>query len=385
MLIIPLLLVILLTLLFFALILSRFYISGRFTTRTNDRFVISAIASVLRQHLPVSSGLSLMAEAESVPVKRILLKVSGSVRSGLSLSAALKKSYPRCSGMVMSLITTGEKTGNLTAAANQAEQWEINRTKPLPSHMPNITVYAVILLAATVLASAFMMILIIPKFEEIFRDYDTALPPLMVYFINISNWLITAPGIWLLLGFYVALPLILYLFYRPRRTPVPDWPSLIADWFRWHLPYSRRFQFNIGLSVMLQTIRQAINSGMDIAVASRLAANVDVNWYLRQKMLAFSQAVSDGYSPQSAARTIGFGPVVESAVASGMKTGNMDQALQYAAEYHTALVNRRQTIIRNVAWPAGTVIIGTVVGLLVVACFQPLVRLIDSSIKASGY
>ena len=67
--------------------------------------------------------------------------------------------------------------------------------------MPNITVYAIILLAAAVLASAFVLIVIIPKFEEIFRDFDTALPLLMIYFINTSNWLVTAPGIWFLSSF----------------------------------------------------------------------------------------------------------------------------------------------------------------------------------------
>ena len=50
-----------------------------------------------------------MAEAESAPVKRILLKIAGSVRTGLPLSTALRKSYPKCSGMILSLIIAGEK------------------------------------------------------------------------------------------------------------------------------------------------------------------------------------------------------------------------------------------------------------------------------------
>jgi len=350
--------------------------TGWLHARTTERIVIAQLATVVRQQLPLATGLSLAADGERGWAAIYLSRISRALADGLSLSEEVRLGYPDCSSIPLSLIMAGERSAQLPAALDQAETYLFERERHHPQDDVSIWTYLLILTAFTVLIVSGIMVAVIPKYKEIFRDFGTRLPAMTIGLIKVSeftaNWL---PLFALLL---VAVMVGVYLSLRPRRVPNPLIISRVADWIRWRFPGWRRIERGQGMRTVLEATRLGVRSGMDLGSAVRIAESVDVNSALRSRFWRFAELLERGVSAPEAARQTDLGEVTAIALATGQRDGDMDGALRYAADYHGSVASRWWVVLRNMVWPVWTVIMGIVVGAVVVSLFLPLVALINS-------
>lgn len=342
-----------------------------------DRVVISQIGNVVWQKLPLAQGVLTAAESERGMASTTLRRIARALADGRTLSEAIQQGWPGCPGLVLSLVIAGERAGQLPMALDQAEQYLIQRARRRDKIDAPVMPYAVVVVAATFLMTAGIMVAIIPKFKEIFKDFGTTLPPLTIALINVSEWFATywLPVLLLpALGLFVLLDLRL----RPRRIPNPRWSSLLADWVRWHTPGVRKMEWSNGLAASLRAMEMGIQAGMGLPDAARLAADLDVNVHLRSRLTRFVQLMDAGRDSSQAAGEAGLGRVVEIAMASGQRSGDMHAALRYAADYHDAMISRWWILLGSLTWPVVTICLGHLVAFVVIAMFLPLVALINA-------
>ena len=355
-------------------------LTGLATVRARSRFVerivVGQIATVVRQNLPLATGLALAADSETGWPRTHLLRISKLLAQGLTLSEAMRVGFPDCPSLVLSLVAAGEKAGQLPAALDQAEDHLVERARRRDEFDTSVWPYPAILLAFMCLTVAGIMVAVIPKFKEIFADFGVELPAMTRLLMSISEWFVsgTPPG-WIL----VLIPVVIVACFWLRRRRYPDLQlrSRIADWIRWHVPGFRRAVFGQGMSVMLRLMRHAVRSGMNLAPAARLAAGVDVNACLRRRMTHFADLLARGMDVGQASDAAGLGRVATTALAAGQRAGNMDAALRYAADYHDAIVSRWWIVLKRLAWPLSTLVMASIVGFVVLALFTPLVTLIN--------
>jgi type II secretory pathway component PulF len=344
--------------------------------RTINRIVVGQIATVVRQNLPLATGLALAGESERGWARLHLKRIARLAGQGAPLSQALQVGYPDCPAMVLALVVAGEQAGQLPAALDQAEQYLIEETRRKTEVDVSAWPYVLIVLTFTLTVVSGIMVAVVPKFKEIFKDFGANLPRLTVLLIEVSEFVATW-AVFMCLA-VAAIPLIIYLSIRPRRYPEPRLTSRIADWIRWHMPGCHRMEFASGLAGMLGVMRLAVRSGMDLPRAARVAAGLDVNVAMRPRMLRFADLLTGGRPVREAAREAGLGEVAAVALASGQRSGDMDAALRYATDYHAAFLSRSWVLLRNLTWPAYTLLIGCVVAFVVVSLFLPLVQLINA-------
>ncbi len=351
------------------------YVVAWFRRPAVERIVISQIAGVLRQNLPLPMALSLAGDSERGMARTHLKRISKLLLQGASLSEAMELGYRECSSLVVSLVAAGEKAGRLPAAVEQAEEYLIRKARWRRLFDVPLGLYVVLVLSLAGLMVSGIMVAIIPKFKTIFADFGTKLPEGTMTLIDISEWFVagTPPG-WLLL-FLVAVAWIVLRFWKIEGQSVA---SRIGEAVRSNLPGVRRVEFGRGLAEMLRLMRTAVAGGMDLATAARLASSLRVNRGLCDRMRWFADLLEAGSKPADACRVCELGPVLSTALAAGTRSGNMDAALRYAADYHGALVTRWWIMIHSFAWPCCTVGLGVIVAFVVRALFEPLVELIRS-------
>jgi type IV pilus assembly protein PilC len=285
--------------------------------------------------------------------------------------------------VVRSLIAAGEQAGQLAPALQQAEALLETRRRARARIDPTVTPYAFAVLAITVLVTSGLLVIVVPKFEEIFADYAIQLPPPTIRLIFLANAVLVFG--WPLMPLFVAgLALAVYLRYRPRHTPNLAWTSRVADTLRWHLPGLRRMQSSAGMASMLPMMRHALRAGMSLPDAVRLASSVDANHHLRMRMQRFASGLAAGGTVAATAAEVGLDAVTCTALASGTRSGDMDGALRFAADYHAACISRLWVCLQSLAWPLCTLVLASIVGSLVYALFAPLVALIEAVIVVSG-
>ena len=342
-----------------------------------ERGVVFQIAAVVRQNLPLATGLSLAAESESGLASTYLRRISRLLAQGVPLSEAVAKGFRGCSSRTLSLIAAGERSGRLSSALDQAEGYLLDRWRRGMQPGANALLYALVMFIATSLVVTFVMVAIIPKFEEIFKDFGARLPEVTIALINFSRWFAvgTPPG-WI--PILIIVWIVLFLWARPRRWGTPRWATQVADQVRWHTPGLHRLVFGRDMNVVLETMCQAVEAGMDLPSAARLAASLDVNVCLRERVRWFSELLEGGVSVSNAAAQVGMGGCAAVALANGQRTGRMVESLRFAADYHYAMVSRLWSVLRNLAVPAATLLVASFVAWVAEALFKPLISLIGA-------
>lgn len=356
-------------------------ITARLRRRILERRVVGEIALVMRQLLPLSVGLSFSATSESGRVRRRLQAISHCLARGLNLTSSVQTGFPECPGIVLSLIRSGEECQQLPAALDQAEKLLEERERTRADVMPSALMYICGMSAGCALLLTIFMVVIAPKLEEIYQDFGVGQPPRGLVLFN--------PGLVSVLGVVLSVSLMtmigaFVLRLRPRRTPTPSLVTRFADTIRWWTPGLRRLEKGHGLATMLRAMRYAILAGMDVGQAAIQASGLDVNWVLRQRMRRFGEAVNSGVSPQQAVLQARLGDVTALALQGGVRGGNMDSALRYAADYNDAVVSRFWSLITKLAWPLTTLAVGVLVGSAAIELMIPMIAVLNAIMYGAG-
>jgi type IV pilus assembly protein PilC len=240
------------------------------------------------------------------------------------------------------------------------------------------------LLLLLVLIWSGVMIVVIPKFKEIFSDFSTNLPGLTVFLMTIADVWSNSPWIWIWLTLILlGVPAAMYIAVRPRRTDRPRLLSRWGDRVRWIIPGLRRIEHATGMTSIASLLHIVLGTGMSLNRAIRLVAETDMNLVLRERLLQFAELVEHGTPPPDAAAQAQLGSVTTSAFRIGSQSGQMEPALTFVADYYRSIVSRLWILIRNITWPILTLVMALLVGTFVVGMFLPLVALINSVLEAT--
>jgi len=346
--------------------------------RPNIRIVIGQMAMVASQNLPMATGLMLDSEGERGKTGRVLRQIARLLAEGLELHTAVARGYPQCPGIVVSVIRAAERAGRLPAALRMLEQHLIEQARRRQRLLPASAPYALALLTFMVFMWSGIMITVIPKFTEIFKDFGVKLPGLTIALINLTRWVVTDTGLFLIVGLPLLAIVLVYWWFRPRRPDRPRLTSRMADVIRWRIPGLGRITRAQDLSMIVSLLRLFTGAGMSLDRAARLAAETDVNLILRRRVGRFADLVEAGAVPAQAATQAGLGNVLAIALRAGQFGNQLDTALQFAADYYHSLTSRFWLVFRNLSWPAVVLGLALIIGTTVVSLFLPLVTLINA-------
>ncbi|HUU81901.1 MAG TPA: type II secretion system F family protein [Phycisphaerae bacterium] len=346
--------------------------------------VVHHLASITNLHLPLAHALTTTGRSERGALGLVLRRMGKSVAEGIPLSRAYGQATRDAPPLVTSVIAAGEHAGQLPRALADLER---ALTDQLEAETPSLSpgrrywLYPVALVLGNALLLAWVMVFIVPKFEEIFLDFDTELPGITRSLIAVSEWFVTGvpPGIVLVgmvLVFLVAVAIAIGLAFREAGETMTQ---VVLDMGGWIPLLSRPVAFGKGMSVSLRVVRMGLAAGMPLSDAAALAASVRVNRFVRRRWVAFARQIEQGVPASEAARSAGLGSMFAWACRS-LERGNADPqvVLAHAADYHRALAFRWWRALGRAAWPAVTCLLGCMVGYSVLGLFLPLVTLINS-------
>lgn len=354
-------------------------VTGPMRRQATIHQVIAQLSATVRQHIPLATGLAIAAQSEPPRARRRLLAMSKLIAQGQKLSEAMRAAFPECPGLLISLVDAGERSGQLPAAVHQVERYGRDKSRLRGTGIESPLPYALLVVSVTVVVATIMMVIIVPKFEEILNDFDVDGSQ---FYANI-RWIFNV----LLLVFaflLILLPISYWSRIKPRKTPIPGFITRLTDWIRWHTPGLCKMEFGHGMSTAFGAMRFCLSSGMNLHDAVDVASKLDVNWQLRQKLHRLSAELSHGADASEAARIAGIGGIAAVVLASGTRHRNLTAALRFGSDYYGSMISRWWVFICNITWPICTLLLACLVGFLIYTMFQPLVLLIDSTLTATG-
>src|SRR5262245_40916075 len=158
--------------------------------------------------LPILRSLRIL-EAQSKPgrLKNSLMDVCDEIEGGATLSEAMAKCPKAFDRLYVNMIKAGEAGGALEVILQRLAQFQ-ERSQSLKRKIKGAMIYPIVVISVAVGILTFIMISIVPSFQKIFDDFGTALPPMTIVLITISD---AAVNYWYLIP---GIPLSLFLFIK---------------------------------------------------------------------------------------------------------------------------------------------------------------------------
>jgi type II secretory pathway component PulF len=262
------------------------------------------------------------------------------------------------------MVKTGWNTGRFAEGLREAAAIRV-ASKTIWGTIGGQFLYLGGLIAAIQGISAFLMYFIVPKFEAIFADFGLPLPPVTVFAIRASHFLVEYLPITILL---FVIELAVFFLLPLGLLNVFQWDIPLLDWM-----FRRRHS-----TLILRALALSAEGGKPIVnCVEMLARDYPSNW-IRGRLHLVCNDMRDGEDWVRSLESRGLIRDVDAAViASSVKVGNLVWALRETAESADRRLGYRLQVLLQMFVPLVIASVGLLVLIFAVAYFSPIVLLIE--------
>src|SRR5205814_851408 len=208
--------------------------------------------------LPILRSLQIL-EQQQKPglLKAIIGGVGDEVEGGGTLSDAMSK-YPKAfDKLYVNMINAGEAGGVLDLILARLADF-MEKAQKLKKKVIGAMIYPIVVISIAVGIVSMIMIFVIPKFEEIFRDFGTKLPTITVVLLNISRWFANQYG-W---AYLLAFPFVMWLLIK--LTKLSEGGRYALDAIKLKIPILGCILGKTAITRFTRTLGTLISAGVPI-------------------------------------------------------------------------------------------------------------------------
>jgi type IV pilus assembly protein PilC len=337
------------------------------------------LATLIDAGLPLLRGLSTLAKQEKNPVLRGAIEsIATAIESGSTFSDAMAQHPHIFDRLFVSMVKAGEIGGVLEIVLLRLAEFQ-EKAQRIKSKIVAAMFYPIAVLIIAVVILMFLLVFIVPKFQEIFRDMlgDKPLPALTQFVIAASD--IAKNNIILIVGF-VAVVVIGYKMYA--RTEAG---TATIDRIKMKMPLMGNLIKLTSISRFTRTLGTLVSSGVPILQALNITKETAGNVVLSEAIVKVHDAVKEGESVVTPLEASGvFPPMVVSMVDIGEEVGRLPDMLMKIADVYEEEVDNAVAGLTSLLEPIMIVFLAVVVGSIVIALFLPLISIITELSNQSG-
>ncbi len=332
------------------------------------------LATLIDSGLPLLRGLTVLGKQEPNPVlKRIINTLSDSVQTGSTFSESLAQHPKVFNKLYVNMVKAGELGGVLELVLNRLAEYQ-EKAQKLKNKIVSAMVYPVIVMFIALAIMVFLLTVIVPKFEKIFKDMldpGAKLPLITRIVTGASGWIL-ADWHWLMI---IVACTIMYLIWGAMARTTKG--RLAIDRLKLNLPLFGDIQRKSAISRFSRTLGTLVTSGVPILQALNITRDTAGNVVVSDAISKVHDAVREGESmvhPLEASKV--FPPMVISMVDVGEETGQLPEMLLKIADVYDDEVDNSVAALTSLLEPIMIVLLALMVGVIVMALFLPLVEII---------
>jgi len=323
--------------------------------------------------LPILRSLQIL-EQQQKPglMKAIIGAVAEDVEGGTSLSAAMARHPKAFDKLYVSMVAAGEAGGVLDLILARLADF-MEKAQKLKKKVIGAMIYPAVVISIAVGIVTMIMIFVIPKFEQIFKDFKVDLPDVTKTLLKVSRWVANDYG-W---AYIVGFPFLMYLLLKLLR--MSEGGRYAVDVVKMKIPILGAIVSKSVIARFTRTLGTLISAGVPILDAMNITKDTCGNEVFSRALLKVHDAIREGESfadPLRATKVCD--AIVVNMVDVGEETGDLDKMLLKVADNYDNDVDTLVGSLVSVLEPVMVVILGLIVGFIVVALFMPMISLIGA-------
>ncbi|MFO0933625.1 MAG: type II secretion system F family protein [Planctomycetota bacterium] len=346
-------------------------VKGKASVKALTQFT-TQLSTLQDAGLPIVRSLKILeGQMERGPFKSTLVEVTEDVESGSPLSDALAKHPQSFDGLYTNMVKAGEAGGVLDVILSRLAGF-MEKADRLRKKVKGAMIYPAVVLFVTVSILLLIMIFVVPKFEEVFKQIPGLgeLPQITQVLQAISKFLVQR---WYVVFGGIFLLVVLFNVYKRSKGG-----RRVLDRVRLRLPIVGRLTRKIVVARFSRTLGTLIASGVPILEALTICKNTAGNVVLEEALEKVHASVREG---ESIAEPLGecgiFDDIVVNMIDVGEETGELDKMLIKVADNYDEEVDVEVDSLVKIIEPILILFMGGAVFIIVLGLFLPLMKLIQ--------
>ena len=345
--------------------------SKRTEFRLNNRVTTKDLAIFCRQlytmldaGVSITNSLNMLAtQLPSPRLRTILSEIEESVKKGEMLSVAMKR-YKEFPQLLISMIESGESTGNIDLMmlrmANHFEK-ETKTNNKVKAAM----IYPICLAVVAVAAVMFILTFVMPTFAELFEENGSDLPLVTKVMIGSSDFL---KSYWFIIIAIIAIIVVAIKAYAETEDGKLRFSALALK-----VPIVANLNKKVLVARFTRTMATLLSAGISLVQALPIVSAVLGNKIAQQDLERIRERVvrGDGLSAPIAESDI-FPDMLASMVRIGEESGALDDILNKTADFYEEEVDQAITQTTELMQPVVIVIMGIIIGIMVMGIMLPM-------------
>ncbi|MDH5179746.1 MAG: type II secretion system F family protein [Gammaproteobacteria bacterium] len=318
--------------------------------------ITNGIAMLLRAGLSLDRALKSMARAtQNKQARAFLLDIEAEIREGRSFSSALEKRRDIVGDLYISMVRAGEVTGKLAECMTHLAK-HLEQSRALREDLVTAMVYPLVLLVVTAISIILLMVMVMPRFKQLFQEMGGEVPAVTQLFIDISD-LLANHGM-------TGLGIVLILLLIVNAVKKSEASSIWLDRKILALPWYGKLQEKLQMTRFAQTLALLLKNGVSIQNSIRISRGVLSNRYIEADIRNREQELSEG---ASFSNTVGqcFPLLTREMIRIGEEASELENTLLYVAEVAQQEVERSIKRVLGLLEPLIIVLLGLVVAAVI--------------------
>lgn len=354
----------------------KFSMPSLFSGRINRKQLMiftRQLATMNDAGVPLLRALQIIQKQEKNKVlKRVTGELCEAVEGGSTFAEALYQHPKIFDKLYVNMAKAGEVGGVLQVTLNRLAEF-IEKAEAIKAKVKGAMIYPIVVLVMAFGIMGFLLVTIVPKFAEIFKDLlgGQQLPALTAFVVNASNLMIKhAPVV---VGVIVGFIVLVNLAVRTR---------IGRYWFdalKLKMPVFGSLNLRVGISRFARTLGTLSNSGVQILQALTIVRDTAGNEVIARAIQSVHDSIKEGETVASPLEASGIFPtMVVSMVAVGEETGRLPDMLVKIADIYDNEVDSAVDGMTSIIEPLLIIFLAVIVGTIVIAMFMPLIGIIQS-------
>ncbi|WP_278381900.1 type II secretion system inner membrane protein GspF [Pseudoalteromonas distincta] len=339
------------------------------TISTSDLALITRqLATLIQSALPVEGAVMAVAEqCEKPRLKRMLMSVRSKVVEGYTLADGLSEFPHVFDDLYRAMVAAGEKSGHLDQVLNRLADYTEQR-QHMRSQITQAMVYPIILVVFAIGIVSVLLGTVVPKILKTFEKTKQVLPWTTEWVMAGSHFV---QNYWFIS--LIAITAIAIGIKHALKQPKIRfwWDDRVL-----HMPGIGKVARGINTARFARTLSILSSSSVPLLEGMRISGGVLINEKIKKAVADASDRVSEGASLRAALQqTKLFPPMMLHMIASGEKSGELEQMLERAANNQDREFESMVNVSLKLLEPAMIASMAVIVLFIVMAILQPIMAM----------
>jgi type II secretory pathway component PulF len=334
--------------------------------RKHTALWFSHLALTVRAGLPITTALSLAgAHTRSPTLQRASQEIHVAVVNGHSLASAMAV-HPRIfEPLAIAVVSAGERSGTLDFTLGLIAEQSRN-AHDLRVRMLRAAIYPALVIITLIAVTAFLLVWVIPSFEELFAESSIKLPALTQIVLN-SARLATHYGAYCLILLLMLVFLLATVIERRASLRNRISRFLLA------VPVLRELLRKRNTTECMTLLACLVRSGIPIVAAVDIVLEATHNYPVASDLKRIRTALCEGTTlAQSFAHSQVFSSITSHLIDIGESTGQLDDMLAKAGTLCREELDTALEAMKQLVEPVLVLTVGAIVTILVLAMYLPV-------------